>query len=120
MRVRLDKSSRWRFWYRTAVERTDVISRRPSTEKYVLRTLGARPRSRWKNGKFFHPLYTCGQTVLQNKVRFQSSCTWHCACTSKSVGRYLTASSPAFFTRGEEGDYLNRDSQRERMPDLFS
>ena len=69
-----------------------MVLRRPSTEKYELMTLGARPEVSVENGKFFHPFYTCGQTVVQNKDRFQSSCTWHCACTSESVERYLTAS----------------------------
>src|SRR5260370_37072330 len=30
--------------------------------------------------------------VVQNEDRFQSSCTWHCACPSESVQHYLTAS----------------------------
>jgi hypothetical protein len=45
-----------------------------------------------EKGKFFHPFYTRGQMVVQNKDRFQSSCIWHCACNRESVERYLTAS----------------------------
>lgn len=54
--------------------------------------IGRARRSRSKNGKFFHPFYTCGQPVVQNTDRFQSSCPWHGACTSESMERYITAS----------------------------